>query len=189
MITYGVANSQKDLEQILHLQQINLPTNISNLEAEKEGFVTVEHDLNLLNEMNEPYPHIVARENEKVVGYALVMLRSLEEKIPILVSMFKEINLINYKKQLLANAKYLVMGQICIDKAYRGKGIFQGLYDEMNARLSPHFQYIITEVSARNIRSLKAHYKVGFKEIKKYKGETGENWIILLLNMQNKNVS
>ena len=42
----------RELEQILDLQQRNLPKNISQEEREKEGFVTVEHDLDLLRAMN-----------------------------------------------------------------------------------------------------------------------------------------
>jgi predicted GNAT family N-acyltransferase len=183
MVTYGVAESSIELKQILDLQHRNLPTNITKEEAREQGFVTVEHDLELLTEMNSPHPHIVARHDKKIIAYALVMLQKMEAKIPILVPMFEQINQIFYQGTLLRDAKYFIMGQICIDKTFRGMGVFRGLYNEMSKRMSPHFEYIITEVAKRNQRSLKAHYKVGFKNIKEYQSDEGEDWVIVLLDI------
>jgi predicted GNAT superfamily acetyltransferase len=75
------------------------------------------------------------------------------------------------------------MGQVCIAKGYRGQGIFQGLYQEMANQLEPHFEYIITEVSKRNPRSIRAHEKVGFLNVREYTSDDGEEWVILLLNV------
>ena len=47
----------------------------------------------------------------------------------------------------------------------------------MRKETSPHFDYIITEVEIRNQRSMKAHYKVGFKEILEYKDENGKPYL------------
>lgn len=179
MITFTVAKKNAELKQILDLQQNNLPTSISKTELQVEGFVTVHHDLAILTAMNAPYPHIIAKDKDKVIGYTLVMLRKFEQDIPVLVPMFEQINAIEYRGVLLAMTNYFVMGQVCIQKAYRGKGIFQGLYDHLKKRMSPHFQYVITEVSERNPRSMRAHEKVGFQTILKYV-EGGEVWNILL---------
>ena len=60
MVIYKQADSLKELEQILELQQRNLPKTISEDESAKEGFVTVEHTLNLLKSMNDVCGHIIA---------------------------------------------------------------------------------------------------------------------------------
>ena len=60
MVVYKQAESLKELEQILDLQQRNLPKNISQEESTKEGFVTVEHTLDLLKSMNDVCGHIIA---------------------------------------------------------------------------------------------------------------------------------
>ena len=73
-IKYTASNTEDDLLQILQLQQENLPKNISEQEAKEQGFVTLEHNLDLLAEMNTPYPHAIAKNGHKVVGYALMML-------------------------------------------------------------------------------------------------------------------
>jgi hypothetical protein len=73
----GIATSDDDLQQILNLQSQNLPKNISAEESKSEGFVTIQHILPLLKRMNEPYPHVVARNDEgSIIGYALTMLPS-----------------------------------------------------------------------------------------------------------------
>ncbi|MEO1416196.1 MAG: GNAT family N-acetyltransferase [Bacteroidota bacterium] len=179
MVTYTTVQNEEDLLQILHLQQQNLPQAISETELQQEGFVTVSHTLSLLRRMNTPYPHIIAKTTGMVIGYALVMLRTLDQEIPVLRPMFREIHAIEYKGHLLADTSYFVMGQVCIAKEFRGKGLFTGLYQHMRQEMSPHFPYLVTEVAKRNPRSMRAHEKVGFQPVKEYHSG-GESWVILL---------
>ena len=60
------------------------------------------------------------------------------------------------------------MGQVCIDKAYRGKGVFSMLYEQHKQSYSKHYQMLVTEISVHNYRSQRAHEKVGFKTIHTY---------------------
>jgi ribosomal protein S18 acetylase RimI-like enzyme len=182
-ILYTIAKTDAELYGILQLQRANLPVSISHEEALEEGFVTVEHDFALLKQMNSPYPHIIAKHDEQVIGYTLVMLRELREQIPVLIPMFVQIDAIEFDGNLLKDSGYVVMGQVCIAKGYRGQGIFQGLYQEMAKQLGAHFEYIITEVSKRNPRSIRAHEKAGFLNVLEYTSDDGEEWVILLLDV------
>ncbi len=179
-LNYTISETDHDLYGILKLQRANLATEISHEEALEEGFVTVEHNFALLKRMNSPYPHIIAKDVDEIVGYSLVMMRDLRDEIPVLVPMFDQIDGINYNGKLLSDARYVIMGQVCIAKGYRGQGVFAGLYDEMARRLQTDFDYIITLVSLRNQRSLRAHHKVGFETIKEYQSDDGEDWAIVL---------
>lgn len=174
-ICYSSATSKDELGQILELQKKNLPTIISKNEKEKEGFVTVSHTLELLEGMNIVCPHTIAMDGNKVVGYALSMHPKFGDKIDVLKPMFTQINAI-----IPENETYIVMGQICIDKAYRKKGIFRNLYKTMKNNFIPKFDSIITEVDASNIRSLNAHYAVGFKDLKTYSSD-GRIWNLIVL--------
>lgn len=186
-IIFTQAKTTNDLRQILALQAANLPQNISKSELEKEGFVTVHHSLELLQSMNKPYPHIIAKDNGKVIAYALVMLQDFADEIPVLFSMFEMINQSVFKGNLIHNSTYFVMGQVCIDKAYRGKGIFKKLYQTMQQHYSKDFQYLITEIAARNLRSLKAHAKVGFEDLKVFEDKkAGETWHLVIWDWQKK---
>lgn len=165
MIQYITATSQDDIQQILDLQWINLSENISSSEAKDQGFVTVHHDIEMLTAMNEKFQHVIAKHEGKVVGYTLVMLPEFGNKIPILTPMFDKINQLTYNDKPLKKASYFVMGQVCIDKNFRGQGVFNGLYQKMKIEMSAHFDCIITEIATRNTRSMRAHKKVGFKTI------------------------
>ncbi|MCK0188751.1 GNAT family N-acetyltransferase [Arenibacter sp. F20364] len=163
------------LQQILSLQQKNLITNVSSGEKEKEGFVTVSHSLQQLADMNAACPHIVALDQEKVVGYALCMHPSFGNDIEVLKPMFLEIASV-----VPETKSYIAMGQICIDKEYRRQGIFRKLYETMKNAVHPEFNSIITEVDATNLRSLEAHYAVGFRDLKTYHAG-GQDWKLIVL--------
>lgn len=184
MVRYTLSKTTHELQAILDLQQANLAKSISKEEALEQGFVTVVHDLSLLEKMNSPYPHTIAIDDDEVVGYAMVMLKELGNDIPVLVPMFDLINEIEYKGKALKDTNYMVMGQVCVAKTHRGQGIFRGLYNAMQEHLKGHFDYIVTEIAQRNTRSIRAHEKVGFETIKQYHAE-GEDWVIVLLQIDN----
>ena len=87
-----------------------------------------------------------------------------------------------YKERPMKNAKYFIMGQICIQKEFRGQGIFQKLYKNLAKRLSVDFDFICTEIAARNLPSMKAHQKVGFIEIDRH-SDNGEEWVVVALEI------
>ncbi|MGB5378462.1 N-acetyltransferase family protein [Muriicola sp.] len=174
-IEFTRVSRQEELKEILVLQEQNLATNLTEKEIEKEGFVTVTHTLDLLSKMNMVCPHIIAKDKGRVIGYALCMHPDFSREIPVLLSMFEQIREVVPKEQL-----YMVMGQVCIDKAYRGKGIFRGLYKTMKRSLNSSFELIVTEVDGRNQRSLNAHLAIGFNTIKKYQSD-GRDWYLIAL--------
>lgn len=91
------------------------------------------------------------------------MLASFRNEIEILISMFDKID-----KLIPKDKNYVVMGQICVDKNYRKQGIFRGMYDFYKKELSTEYDYLVTEVSVLNKRSMMAHEFIGFKTIETY---------------------
>ena len=138
-ITYKKADSNEELNQILELQSVNIPSSISEDESEVEGFVTVHHNFEILKRMNDKCAHIIAKSKDKVIGYTLCMLKEFKEEIEVLRPMFQQIdNCIN------SDETYIVMGQICIDKQFRKQGVFRGLYHFMKHEMSSRYNMIIT---------------------------------------------
>lgn len=174
-IQIGRVKNHSELEQILSLQKQNLPNALSQKEKENEGFLTVTHTLDLLVRMNSVCPHIIAKDGNKVVGYALCMHPQFGDEITILKPMLNEI-----KTLLPQDESYIIMGQVCIDKTYRKKGIFRKLYKKMQETAGPVFTNIITEVDALNTRSLSAHLAVGFQQLKIYNA-FGRKWYLIVL--------
>ncbi len=177
-IEYTCVTQENELRQIIHLQQTNLPSSISETEKQKEGFVTVQHDLNILNKMNNKQPHIIAKDEDKVVGYALCMPKEFKEDIEILKPMFSKID-----QHLTSGNSYIAMGQICIDKAYRRQGIFRGLYQKMKSELQTKYDYLITEVASNNLRSIQAHQAIGFNSWITYAVD-GIEWHLIRWNWE-----
>ena len=179
VLTYTTAQTDEEIEQILALQQANLPQNISAEEMAQQGFVTVQHTFELLKRMNEIGAHVIAKDGDQVVAYALTMTTDFRHDIPILLPMFEMIDAQMWKGKPLSEWKYYIMGQICVGKAYRAQGVFDGLYAQMKKEYADVFDMVITEVSARNQRSLRAHQRVGFEALHTYAAPDGEVWELI----------
>src|SRR5690606_9982476 len=123
-------------------------------------------------------PQIIAVEDEKVVGYALVMLKEFGGMIPVLVPMFTMFEKLSLEGNPLNSYNYYVMGQICIADSHRGQGIFDKLYQKHKQVYSHKFELCLTEVSTSNRRSMKAHERVGFRTLHTFTDET-DTWNIL----------
>lgn len=174
-VIFTRCTTEKELQQIWDLQKMNLGANVKLEEKSQEGFVTVSHSLELLGEMNVVSPHIIAKDGDQIVGYALCMHPSFGDDIEILKPMFLEIAAIVPDPE-----SYMVMGQICIAREYRKQGIFRKLYGNMRQAVLPQFKGIITEVDASNQRSLQAHYAMGFIDLKTYVSD-GQEWKLIVL--------
>ena len=179
-----LASTSAELQGILTLQKKNLKDNLTNEEFNKEGFVTLKHDIDTLKLMSSYANQIIAVDEGEVIGYALVMARQLRDKIPILKPMWVKLDELAFGNVKISNSKFYIMGQICIDIAYRGHGIFAKLYNMHKVEFRSDNDYCITEVSADNLRSLNAHEKVGFVNIHSFSDKT-DTWNILLLDLKN----
>jgi len=170
---------RSELEQILVLQRKNLKQELSPDEMRSQGFVTVEHDLPALEQMHALAPSVIALQGRELVAYALTMPRECRDLMPVLVPMFELFDRLTYCGKPLKDYRFYVMGQICVDKAHRGKGLVELLYQKHRELYQPRFDFIITEVALRNERSMRAHERVGFQTVHTYRDATDE-WAVVL---------
>ncbi|MEO5978080.1 MAG: GNAT family N-acetyltransferase [Chryseolinea sp.] len=182
MVTYTTSVTQRDLEGILDLQKRNLPANLSKDEFESQGFVTVQHSMKDLKKMNDIERHVIARANDEVVAYLLAMTTLSRNDIPVLVPMFKLLENLLYKGSKLSAQNYIVIGQACVDKLYRGEGVFDGIYRYYRERFHSKYDFALTEIATSNPRSIRAHQRVGFKSIHQYIAPDGQEWSIVVLD-------
>lgn len=180
MITYTLAKNKIDLEGIYALQKANLRKDLSEQEIESDGFVTVDHTWETLKKLNSIEPHIIAKEDEKIIGYVLAMTKKSRFDIPIIFPMFAEFQKITYEGKVVADYDYMVVGQACIHKDYRGEGIIENCFHLYKKTFSNRYDFSITEIAMTNRRSRNAHKKVGFKEIHSYKDSNQIEWVIVV---------
>lgn len=180
MIKYTTSKNKLDLISISTLQKANLKNNLSAQEIEKHGFVTVDHTLEMLEDLSAIEPQIVAKDDKNVIAYVLAMTKKSKGDIPIIRPMFEEFERIDYKGQLVSEYHYMVVGQVCVHKDYRGRGIFEKCLHLYKNTFVGRYDFAITEIALDNHRSRNAHKKVGFKEIHVYTDSYQTEWVIVL---------
>lgn len=178
------AESDEDMRQILALQAANLRGNLDAQTRRAQGFVTLRHDPALLREMSGPFSHVIAAAADgEVVGYALVMLQQFRDRIPELDAMFDRLDRLSYRGRPVSLLRFYIMGQICIGAEHRGRGLVERLYAGHRAHMSPHFDLMITDIDRQNSRSLRAHERAGFEAIDEYRGDDGEQWVVVAMDL------
>jgi GNAT superfamily N-acetyltransferase len=180
MITYSLTKNDSDLEGILSLQKANLKKNLSQEEIEKNGFVTVDHTPAALEGLAHIEPHAIAKDGDKVVGYVFAMTKESRYELPIIFPMFEEFDKIMYKGKVVSDYDYMLVGQACIDKDYRGQGLIENCFRVYKEAFAERYDFSITEIAKSNVRSLKAHKKVGFEEIHSYTDDDGTEWAVVV---------
>jgi L-amino acid N-acyltransferase YncA len=169
---------EDDLAAILALQRQNLASALAEEEAASQGFVTVVHSLELLEQMHRMAPSVVVCDGETLAGYALTLPLDCRPLLPVLEPMFRLFEGLAWWGRPLSSYRYYVMGQICVARTYRGRGVFQELYRghaQLHARAH---DLVVTEISARNGRSLRAHEKVGFFELGRHR-DAADEWRVV----------
>ena len=184
MLYATTVNTQKDLEQIEVLNQQNLKKNLSDKEILQEGFVSWFYSMDLLKKMHNLAPSIIVKDENEVIAYALVTLKEASAFHNDLKVMIDNLQSVIYKGKPLMLYHFYLMGQVCIHKNYRGKGVFSLLYQEHKKVYHPKYELLVTEISTNNIRSLKAHEKVGFRNIYTYHDNMDE-WNVVVWNWLN----
>ncbi len=178
MIQITHASSTEDLQGILDLQLENHLTTLSLEEKKSQGFVTVRHSIEQLEELNKIAPHIIAKYENEVVGYILAMTKASRNLIPVLIPMFDQFDQLLYRGKSVSEYEYLVIGQVCVGKNQRGKGLFDQMYQAYQQAFQSSYDFAITEISLSNVRSLAAHHRVGFEIIHQFEDET-QRWGIV----------
>jgi hypothetical protein len=184
-IQFATVSGADEVREILELQAVNLRSALTPEVMASQGFLTVRYEPAVLRRMNEIAPAVIAKAGGRVVGYALVLPREFAAEVPILQPLFAMLDTLSWNGvPLRRNPRWFVMGQICIAEGYRGRGIFDGLYESMASSYADRFDFTVTEVASRNTRSLRAHARAGFRTLHVYPdATTGEEWHVIALDL------
>lgn len=181
-IEFTTVREPREVQAILALQAENHRDHVDAQTAASDGFTSVRHDPEVLQAMNRAHPSAVAWSGERLAGYALMMAREFRDDVPILWPMFDLLESLSWRGEALAgNPRWFVMGQVCVARAFRGMGVFDGVYHQLRKVYATHYDFVVTEISQRNPRSLRAHRRVGFETLHAYPDPaTGEMWEVVV---------
>ena len=179
MLTAKFVTTDEELSQIAGLSRENLVSNITEEVKQREGYVSWPYPLETLQKLHALTPSVIVKDGDLVAGYALVLTTEAAGIYPPLAIALEYFAKVNYKGRSLLDFRVYIMGQICVHQDYRGKGVFQLLYQFHQQQFSPSYDLVFTEISTRNPRSLKAHEKIGFTIVNTHWDEEGE-WHVVV---------
>lgn len=145
-----VVAEEKDLDGILALQAANQISNGGSLSASFSRSELIA----IMSQM----PLLVVRHDNRVVGFLMCSTVEMSGNVPIIKAMLEA-----YPER---SHEAYVYGPICIDAKERGKGLAQLLYSELRRRL-PGREGILF-IRADNESSIKAHRKMGMREVSRF---------------------
>lgn len=179
MAILKLVETEQELIGLKQLQTNNLRRIIGEEEAMKEGFVTSEYDLLLLQKMHAIHPSIIVKEGEEVVGYTIVTNKQVFGEHPELDHLFNTLDATTYNEKLLKEVHYILIGQVCVAKSHRGQGWVPKMYDYYKQLHAKTYPYLVTDISQANKRSIRMHQKIGFETIGTIE-QVGTGWDIVL---------
>ena len=179
---FTTVRTPQEVEQILALQAENHRDAVDAATAEREGFTSVRHEPSVLHAMNRAYPSAIAKSGDTLAGYCLMMPQAFRAHVPILAPMFALLDTLAWRGEPLAgNPRWFVMGQVCVARAFRGEGVFDGIYRTLRDAYAAQFDFVVTEISQRNVRSQRAHRRVGFETLHVYRdAQADETWEVVV---------
>ncbi len=151
---------ESDLDGVLALQAANQIAN--------GGLLSASYARSQLQSMMQVMPLLVARREERVVGFLICPTEEVAARIPILRAMLDA-----YQARA---ADAYVYGPICIDAAERGRGVAQLLFEELR-RLLPGREGVLF-IRRDNDASLRAHRKMGMTEVSRF-SHGGQEHLVL----------
>lgn len=179
MATIKLVETEQELIGLKQLQTNNLRRLIGEEEAMREGFVTSEYSLELLQKMHVVYPSIIVKEGDEVVAYTIVTNKAVYGEHPEVDHLFNTLDATLYHEKLLKEVPYILVGQVCVGKSHRGQGWVPKMYEFYKSIHAKNYKYLVTDISQANKRSIRMHQKVGFETIGVIE-QVGTGWDIVL---------
>ena len=174
--------ADSDLKGILRIQSENLLSSLNAAERE-QGFLSGTFTAEQLQVINDDVAVIVAVSDREVLGYLCSSTCALNMQFPLLAHMISRFSQISYKDRLLSEHRTFIAGPVCIDKPYRGRGVFENLYRRLIEEVDGKYDVGVAFVSEENPRSLSAHVeKVGMEEADRFEFK-GKRYISLVLDV------
>ena len=146
----------RDYLAILRLQSANFIGNLS-IEEQKEGFLSAEFTSQQVTEIAEDLGTTIALSDKAVVAFLCAFRNEFNHGSPVIAKMLESYDRVEFNGKALSSYISYVYGPVCIDRAYRRRGLLRGLYEAQKQELAGCFEVGVAFVSRTNPHSLHAH--------------------------------
>jgi predicted GNAT superfamily acetyltransferase len=168
----------QDYSAILRLQSANFIGNLST-EERKEGFLSAEFTSRQVAEMAEDLGTTIASVDGAVVAFLCAFRNEFNHGSPVIAKMLENYDRVHFDGKALSSYNSYVYGPVCIDRAYRRRGLLRGLYEAQKRELAGRFEVGVAFVSRTNPHSLEAHVAgLGMTEVGEFELK-GNVYVIL----------
>ncbi|HEY9712016.1 MAG TPA: hypothetical protein V6C72_01025 [Chroococcales cyanobacterium] len=154
-----------DFDALVKLQVSNLGANLS-ADQKTDGFLSAYWDHDKLAQANQNLCVLVcaATDAGEAIGFIGLTTVAFNLDQPLPAEMVRAAEPYLFEGKPLSQWNACICGPVCIERQYRGQGLFEALYDNIPDHVGD-CDLAITLVSLANGRSLAAHAKVGLKPI------------------------
>lgn len=173
--------TEADIPGIHALQEANLYANL-NKQERKDGFVTTPFTANQLKEIIGRSGLFVTEEGGEIIAYVFAGTWDYFDQWPIFPYMSSRFPELRYKDFEVSRSASFQYGPVCIAKSYRNKGVFRATFETMRLEWIKYYPLSVTFVNAINDVSEKAHLRLGWEEIDRFKFN-GNRYISLAFDM------
>lgn len=158
-----------DIEGVLNLhKKYQIDTILE--EDKKDGFVTTSFTKEQLTKLIEEEQGLfIATHDESVIAYVMSASWQFWSVWPIFSYMIERLPTLEYAGHKLTAYNSYQYGPVCVDKAYRGSGLLEAIFDFAREQMSARYPVLVTFINKINARSYAAHtQKIGLEVIAEF---------------------
>ncbi len=150
--------SVADIPQVLALHK-KYQINTINENDKQDGFITTDFSMTQLEKLIlDEKGLFIARLDSQVIAYAMSASWMYWSQWPIFCEMIKQLDNIYLLQTQLTLSNSYQYGPVCVDKDYRGTGVFEKIFNFALDNMSNRFLIMATFINNTNQRSLSAHF-------------------------------
>ena len=145
-----------DYSAIVQLNADNFIDNLSEAER-RDGFLSALFTMEQAAAMAEDLGTTVAVADGQVVGFLCAFRNDFDHGSPVVAKMIESYDRLRFQERLLNTYQSYAYGPVCINRAYRRKGLLRGLFEEQKRQLAGRFEVGVALIARTNQHSLDAH--------------------------------
>ena len=172
-----------DIEGVLNLhKKYQIDTILE--EDKKDGFVTTSFTREqLLKLIQEERGLFIATQDEVVVAYVMSASWQFWSGWPIFSYMMERLPTLTYAGHTLSVHNSYQYGPVCVDKAHRGTGLLEAIFDFAREQMETRYPVLVTFINKINARSYAAHtQKLGLEVIAEFEFNNNQYNYVFYVN-------